>query len=93
MTTIAANHRVDLITQRLSALSPSSLVVRDDSAAHHGHAGAADGGGHFHVVIASAAFEGKNKVARHRLVYQTVSDLMPRTIHALSIEAKAHGEI
>ncbi len=83
----------DLIEQRLAALNPELLNIRDDSAAHRGHAGAADGGGHFHVTLVSAAFTGKSKVARHRLVYQTVMDLMPRTIHALSIDAKAPGEV
>jgi BolA family transcriptional regulator, general stress-responsive regulator len=85
-------HTADLITQRLASLAPLSLTVRDDSAAHHGHVGAAEGGGHFHVTIISAAFESKKSVARHQLVYQTVADLMPRTIHALSIDAKAPGE-
>jgi BolA family transcriptional regulator, general stress-responsive regulator len=82
----------ELITQRLASLAPLSLTVRDDSAEHHGHAGAAEGGGHFHVTIVSSVFEGKRLVARHQLVYQTVADLMPRTIHALSIDAKAPGE-
>lgn len=82
----------EIIEQRLAALHPLTLNICDDSAAHAGHAGAAGGAGHFHVSIVSGAFEGKSKLARHRLVYQTVMDLMPRTIHALSIDAKAPGE-
>lgn len=81
--------RVELLRERLqNALSPSLLEIRDDSALHVGHAGAREGGGHFHVTIASVAFVGRNTLARHRLVYEAVSDLMPKTIHALSIEAR-----
>jgi len=75
-----------------AALAPDSVVVRDDSAQHHGHAGAAAGGGHFHVVIVSAAFTGKNRLARHRLVYDPLSDWIPARIHALSIDARTPSE-
>ncbi|RZS56787.1 BolA family protein [Sphaerotilus mobilis] len=63
-----------------------SLVVRDDSAAHAGHAGAASGG-HFTVVIRAPAFAGKARLARHRLVYDALKDLMDSGIHALAIDA------
>jgi BolA protein len=76
--------RVELLRERLqNALAPSLLAIRDDSALHEGHAGAREG-----VTIASAAFVGRNTLARHRLVYDAVSDLMPKTIHALSIDAR-----
>ncbi|MFM8632025.1 MAG: BolA/IbaG family iron-sulfur metabolism protein, partial [Betaproteobacteria bacterium] len=58
------------IEARLRAALPiDSIVVRDDSAKHHGHAGAEAGGGHFHVTLVSSAFAGKGRLARHRLVY------------------------
>jgi BolA protein len=63
-----------------------SLVVQDDSAAHAGHAGAASGG-HFTVVIRAPAFAGKARLARHRLVYDALKDLMDSGIHALAIDA------
>ena len=63
-----------------------SLVVQDDSAAHAGHAGAASGG-HFTVVIRAPAFAGKARLARHRLVYDALKDLMDSGIHALVIDA------
>jgi len=80
--------------QRLEqALAPSRLELRDDSAQHAGHAGAAPGGNtHWHVTIVAAAFEGKPVVARHRLVYQALGDLMQNPIHALQISARAPGE-
>jgi BolA protein len=81
--------RVELLRERLQkALAPSELEIRDDSALHVWHAGARDGGGHFHVTVTSAAFVGLNTLARHRLVYAAVADLMPKTIHALSIDAR-----
>jgi BolA protein len=78
---------VELIEARLgAALAPVFLQVRDDSAQHAGHAGAA-AGGHYHVTIAAAQFAGKTRVARHRLVYDALADEMRRGIHALAISA------
>ncbi|MGS0892283.1 BolA family protein [Burkholderia stagnalis] len=79
--------RIALIEARLNAaLAPRSLSVRDDSAQHAGHAGAS-AGGHYTVTIVSAAFAGKPRVARHRLVYDALADAMQRGIHALAIVA------
>ena len=84
--------RIALIEQRLrAALSPELLEIRDDSAAHAGHAGARDGG-HFTVRIVAAAFTGKTLLQRHRLVNAALADLMHRDIHALSIKANAPDE-
>ncbi len=82
------------IESRLSAaLSPMSLHIDDESALHAGHAGARDGGGHFRVEIVAEAFTGKGTLARHRLVYDAVGDLMPSAIHALAIRALAPDEL
>jgi len=69
-------------------LRPTQLEVIDESAAHAGHAGAnAEGyGTHFRVRIASPLFEGKGRVARHRLVYDALHDFVARGLHALAIE-------
>jgi BolA protein len=69
------------------ALMPDALEVVDDSHLHVGHAGAREGR-HFTVRITSARFQGLARVARHRLVYDALSDLMPRGIHALAIDAR-----
>jgi len=69
------------------ALAPSRLVVRDDSAMHAGHAGAASGGGHYDVTIVSERFAGHSRVARHRLVYDALRGLFPTQIHALAVTA------
>jgi BolA protein len=83
---------VEMIRERLSGLAPDSLEVFDDSREHAGHAGAKEGG-HYQLVIVSREFTGKPSVARHRLVYQALSDLMPGRIHALAIRAYAPDEL
>ena len=72
---------------RLAALEPESLQILDQSAAHAGHAGAQSGGGHYQLTIVARAFEGKPLLARHRLIYQALNDMMRGEIHALSIDA------
>lgn len=74
-----------------SALAPSALEVQDDSAAHAGHAGAREGR-HFSVRVTSVRFNGLSRVARHRLVYDSLRSLIPRGIHALAIDARAPDE-
>lgn len=77
-----------LMRERLAVLAPESLEIVDDSAAHAGHSGAAPGGNtHWRVVIVARAFEGKLLVARHRMVYAALGDLMNNPIHALQINA------
>jgi len=73
-------------------LSPVHCDVVDESAAHASHAGAAGGGGHFRVLVVSAAFEGQGRVERHRLVYDLLRDLMPGAIHALALRTLAPSE-
>jgi BolA protein len=82
------------ITARLMAeLTPSRLDVINDSAKHRGHSGD-DGSGesHFTVVVESAAFTGKSRVERQRLVNRALGDLMEHKVHAMAIRATAPGE-
>ena len=82
------NPRVEKLRAALEqAFHPALLEIRDDSAKHAGHAGAREGG-HFHVTIVAAAFEGVSQVQRHRMVYAAAAEMMGRDIHALSIEAR-----
>ena len=69
--------------------TPTLLIIEDESHLHAGHAGAAGGHGHFRVTIVAEAFRGLAPVARHRLVYAAVGDLLKTDIHALAIEASA----
>ena len=84
--------RLERLSERLQALEPEHLDVADDSHRHAGHAGAADGRGHFTVLLVSKRFTGLNTLRRHRLVYEVVGDLMTTDVHALSIQALAPGE-
>ena len=78
------------IRARLEALRPKRIDLRDESAQHAGHAGSRpSGGSHWQLTIVSDAFRGQNPVARHRMVYEALGDLMKRDIHALRIEALA----
>ena len=74
------------------ALEPLELTVRDDSALHAGHPGAAGGGGHYHVTIVSERFAGHNRVSRHRMVYDALRCLFPERIHALAVAAYTSAE-
>ncbi|HEY8024394.1 MAG TPA: BolA family protein [Burkholderiaceae bacterium] len=90
----AANPVMDEIRSRLNAtFSPDICLLEDESAAHAGHAGAASGGGHYRLKLVSALFEGQNRVARHRLVYHSLLDMMHTNIHALAINALAPSEV
>ena len=85
--------RAGRLDERLrAALQPLELEIVDDSHLHAGHAGAADGRGHFSVHVISERFAGLPVVRRHRLVYAAVGDMMITDIHALSIRALAPGE-
>ena len=69
-------------------LAPTQLEVIDESSAHAGHAGAngTGFGTHFRVRIASPFFEGKSRVARHRVVYDSLQHFIDQGLHALAIE-------
>ncbi len=83
----------ELIKSKLTeALAPTTLEIIDHSHQHAGHAGARDGGGHYHVTIVAEAFTGKTQVQRHQLVYQALGELMKQQIHALSINALSPSE-
>lgn len=76
-----------------SAFAPTRLEIEDDSARHHGHAGATPGGeSHFNVTIEAQAFAGQGKVARQRLVYRALATELAGPVHALSVKALAPGE-
>jgi BolA protein len=87
--TVGTGITAEALEQRLKeALQPSYLEVLDESWQHAGHAGA-DGTGsgtHFRVRIASPLFAGRNRVAQHRLVYDSLRDFVERGLHALAIE-------
>jgi len=74
-----------------SRFTPVQLIIEDESHLHVGHAGAAAGHSHFRVRIVADAFRGLPTLARHRLVYAAVDDLLKTDIHALAIDAVPPG--
>lgn len=83
-----------LIERKLSeAFAPTALSVVDESHRHAGHAGSRPGGEtHFRVSIVAAAFAGRSRLDRHRMVNATLAEELAGGVHALAIEAKAPDE-
>ncbi|RTZ42459.1 BolA family transcriptional regulator [Candidimonas sp. SYP-B2681] len=86
-----STERMKELEKRLAPLAPTRLEIIDESHLHAGHEGSKNGASHFRVVIRSEQFTGLSLLARHRLVYDRVHDLMPYPIHALAIDAKANS--
>jgi BolA protein len=85
--------RAERIREKLQAtLKPQRLEIHDDSEQHAGHR-KAHSGGHFRVFIVCPAFSGRSLLARHRMVYEALSEQMRSEIHALSITARAPEEV
>ena len=82
------NDRLDRIRDKLTA-----TFAPIESHLHAGHAGAASGAGHYRLRLVSERFEGLNRIARHRLVYDCLRDMMQSDIHALNIIAFAPSEL
>jgi BolA protein len=81
------------IRERLAALEPVQLELKDQSEQHRGHAGYQAGGNtHWRLTIVSPRFAGQPVVARHRMVYEALGNLMQNPIHALAITARAPEE-
>jgi BolA family transcriptional regulator, general stress-responsive regulator len=80
----------DLHARLVERLAPTELEVIDESADHAGHVGSngTGSGTHFRVRIAAPAFEGRPRVARHRLVYDCLQDFIDQGLHALAIETR-----
>lgn len=64
---------------------PQHFELRDDSARHAGHRGATSGGGHYHVLLVSAVFEGRSLLDRHRMVNEALTEMFGAEIHALGL--------
>lgn len=82
-----------MIKQKLSVLEPEKIEIVDESARHAGHEGAKSGGGHYLLTIVSRKFSGKSALARHRMVYTALQEMMHKNIHALSVKAYTPEEI
>jgi len=88
MNTLAIPTAAAIEARLRDTLSPTTLEVIDESAAHAGHAGAngLGHGTHFRVRIGAPAFAGLGRVAQHRLVYDALRQFTDAGLHALAIE-------
>ena len=83
----------EMLERLRAALAPARIELSDDSEQHRGHGGYNPAGeSHFSLVVESAAFAGKSRVERQRMVYAALGDLMRERVHALTIKARAPGE-
>ena len=78
---------------RLAALEPTRVELLDESGQHLGHAGWKAGGSHFRLTIVSPRFAGRDRLSRHRMVYDALGPLLRDDIHALAIHALAPDEL
>lgn len=82
-----------IVDKLTAAFSPLSLNVIDESEKHRGHGGWREGGEtHFRVQIVSSAFEGMNRVARHRAINELLADELAGGVHALALEIRSDSE-
>ena len=89
-----AKNMEQAIREKLArGLQPLALDIVNDSHRHAGHAGD-DGSGesHFTVAIVSAAFNGKSRVERQRLVHDLLKAELEGAVHALSLKTVAEDE-
>jgi BolA protein len=75
------------------SLRPERLLIRDDSEKHKGHGGYREGGEtHFHVEVVAKAFDGMNRVARQRRVYELLKEELAERVHALELVTRTPFE-
>lgn len=84
----------DIITGKLNAaFTPESVQVLDESSNHVGHSGHRPGGQtHYRIYIVAAAFKGKSRLERHRMINAALTAELAGGVHALAIHAAAPGE-
>jgi BolA family transcriptional regulator, general stress-responsive regulator len=82
------------IIEKLAAAFPGAeLDLEDQSHLHAGHAGARPSGeSHFKLRAVSAAFAGKSRIDRHRMINAVLADELSGPVHALAIVAKTPDE-
>ena len=84
---------LEMLRRLESALGPARVQLIDDSEKHRGHGGYNPAGeSHFTLIVESAAFAGKSRIDRQRMVHSALGDLLHERVHALSIKASAPGE-
>lgn len=75
------------------AFAQCTIEIDDESHLHRGHAGAQTGKGHYKLRLTAASFQGHTSIARHRMIYAALGELMNTDIHALTISARSPDEV
>jgi BolA protein len=76
-----------------AAFAPQALEIVNDSHRHAGHASSpGTGESHFTIKVVSAAFSGKSRLERHRMINAALAEELKGAVHALAIEAYAPEE-
>ena len=77
-----------------AAFNPQTIEIENQSHLHAGHAGDnGSGESHFHIHIVAEQFEGQNRVARQRAVYDVLQEEMAGPVHALALSVKSPSEV
>lgn len=77
----------------MKVLQPTRLDVVNESHLHAGHRSSpGTGDSHYRVLVVAAAFAGKSRIDRHRMVNDTLAAELKGKVHALAIKAYAPGE-
>jgi BolA protein len=85
--------RISRIEARIrEGLAVAHLEIEDESHLHAGHAGAKGGAGHYRALVVSERFEGLSRVARQRLIFEAVGEMMGPDIHALAMRTLTPSE-
>jgi BolA protein len=81
------NRQTELESRLTESLAPVHLEVLNESHLHN-----VPKGSETHFKVASAAFEGKSRVDRHRAVQRALGDQFRAGLHALTITAMSPDE-
>ena len=75
----------EIKTRLAQKMNLSHFEIKDFTGRHLNHK-LHEGGFHLEAVIVSKAFNEKNLIERHRMVYEAMGKLMKHEIHALSMK-------
>jgi len=90
---VSSSREAEIRKRLTAAFELSELLIKDQSHLHAGHAGAADGRGHFDLRLVSKDFAGMSRIRRHQSVYLALGDLLESDIHAVRINAATPEEL
>jgi len=70
----------------IAMVTPESIQLGIAQGMKTAHLSVTGDGQHFEAIVVSEEFAGKNRIARHQIVFQTLGERMRGEIHALSMK-------